>query len=40
MQQAANHNDEWIHPLKVYPFLDPLRADPRFHALIRKLSLE
>ena len=40
MEQAANHNDEWIHPLKVYPFLDPFRADPRFHALMRKLSLE
>jgi tetratricopeptide (TPR) repeat protein len=40
MEQAANHNDEWIHPLKVYPFLDPLRSDPRFHVLMRKLSLE
>ncbi len=40
MERAANHNDEWIHPLKVYPFLDPLRADPRFHALMSKLSLE
>ncbi len=40
MERAANHNDEWVHPLKVYPFLDPLRADPRFHALMSKLSLE
>jgi TolB-like protein/Flp pilus assembly protein TadD len=40
MEQAASHNDEWIHPLKVYPFLDPLRSDPRLHALMRKLNLE
>jgi len=40
MERAANHNDEWIHPLKVYPFLDPLRPDLRFHALMHKLSLE
>jgi len=40
MEQAVHGNDEWIHPLKTYPFLDPFRADPRFHALMRKLSLE
>ena len=39
MDQAANHNDEWIHPLRTYPFLDPLRGDPRFHALAQKLNL-
>ena len=39
MEQAANHNDEWIHPLRTYPFLDPLRSDPRFHGLARKLNL-
>jgi TolB-like protein/Flp pilus assembly protein TadD len=40
MEQAVAHNDEWIHPLKTYPFLDPLRDDPRFGSLLRKLSLE
>jgi TolB-like protein/Flp pilus assembly protein TadD len=40
MERAANHNDEWIHPLKTYPFLDPIREDPRFGALLEKLSLE
>jgi len=39
MEQAANHNDEWIHPLRTYPFLDPLRGDPRLHALAEKLNL-
>jgi tetratricopeptide (TPR) repeat protein len=40
MERAANRNDEWVHPLKCYPFLDPLRSDPRFHKLLHKLSLE
>jgi TolB-like protein/Flp pilus assembly protein TadD len=40
MERAANRNDEWIHPLKCYSFLDPVRFDPRFPALMRKLSLE
>ena len=40
MERAVNHNDEWVHPLKCYPFLDPLRSDPRFPKLMRKLSLE
>jgi serine/threonine-protein kinase len=40
MERAVYRNDEWVHPLKTYPFLDPLRADPRFHALMRKINLE
>jgi TolB-like protein/tetratricopeptide (TPR) repeat protein len=40
MERAVYRNDEWVHPLKTYPFLDPLRSDPRFHALMRKISLE
>ncbi len=40
LEQAVNHNDEWIHPIKTYPFLDPLRDDPRFEVLLRRLSLE
>ncbi|MFB3777781.1 MAG: winged helix-turn-helix domain-containing protein [Bryobacteraceae bacterium] len=40
MERAVDRNDEWVHPLRVYPFLDPLRADRRFHALLRKLNLE
>jgi Flp pilus assembly protein TadD len=40
MEKAAHSNDEWVHPLKTYPFLDPLRADARFHALVRTLNLE
>jgi hypothetical protein len=40
METAANHNDEWLHPLKVYPFLEPIRSDPRFHDLMRNLNVE
>jgi hypothetical protein len=39
MKRAADHNDEWIHPVRTYPFLDPLRDDPRFHALAAQLNL-
>ena len=39
MEQAVRSNDEWIHPLKTYPFLDPIRPDRRFHVLMRKLSI-
>ena len=39
MNRAVNKNDEWVHPLKIYPFLDPIRSDARFHPLLRKLNL-
>jgi TolB-like protein/Flp pilus assembly protein TadD len=40
MERAADHNDEWVHPLRTYSFLDPHRSDPRLRALMRKLSLD
>jgi TolB-like protein/tetratricopeptide (TPR) repeat protein len=40
MERAVDRNDGWVPALKSYPFLDPLRADPRFHALLHKLNLE
>ncbi len=40
MERAIDARDPMIVPIKSYPFLDPLRTDPRFHALLRKMNLE
>jgi len=40
MDRAIDARDPMIMPIKSYPFLDPLRTDPRFHALLRKMKLE
>ena len=38
--RAVDGRDPIIVPIQSYPFLDPLRADPRFRALLRKMNLE
>lgn len=40
LDRAAEAHDRMANTLKTYPFLDPLRADPRFHALLRKMNLD
>jgi tetratricopeptide (TPR) repeat protein len=40
MERAIDERDSFIIPIKTYPFLDPLRGDPRFTALLRKMNLE
>lgn len=40
MDRAIDDRDSFIIPIKTYSFLDPLRADPRFHALLRRMNLE
>ena len=40
MDRAIDARDPMIMPIKSYPFLDPLRTDPRFRALLRKMKLE
>lgn len=40
MDRAVDGRDQMMIPIKTYPFLDSIRADPRFSALLRKMNLE
>jgi serine/threonine-protein kinase len=39
MEQAYEERRGWMAYLKVNPIVDPLRGDPRFEALVRKMRL-
>jgi tetratricopeptide (TPR) repeat protein len=40
MDRAVDARDPMMTPIKSYPFLDPIRSDPRFAALLRKMKLD
>ena len=39
LDQALDERDSWIMHLGVDPGWDPIRANPRYHALLRKMNL-
>jgi TolB-like protein/tetratricopeptide (TPR) repeat protein len=40
MDRAIDVRDDMIFPIGAYPFLDPLRSDPRYIALLKKLNYD
>lgn len=39
MDRAIDAHDPMMTPIKTYAFMDPMRDDPRFHVLLRKMNL-
>ena len=39
LDRAVDARDQLMMPIKSYPIFDPIRADPRFAALLRKMNL-
>jgi tetratricopeptide (TPR) repeat protein len=39
LDAAVEQRDPLVMPIKSYPFLDPVRGDPRYTALLRKMRL-
>jgi len=40
LDRAVDARDQFMMPIKSYVFFDPIRNDPRFHSLLRKMKLE
>ncbi len=39
MDRAIDARDHMMIPIKSYPFLDSIRGDPRYLALLRRMNL-
>ncbi len=40
LNRAIDDRDPMMTPIRSYSFFDPIRADPRFMALLRKMNLD
>lgn len=40
LERAYQEHSNILQALKVHPFFDPLRADPRFKALVHRVGLD
>ena len=40
LNRAVDECDQYMMPIKTYGFFDPIRADPRFQSLLRRMNLE
>jgi hypothetical protein len=40
LDRAIDARDQFMMPIKSYAFFDPIRDDPRYHALLRKMKLD
>ncbi len=40
LDRAVDARDHMLMPIKTYWFLDPIRSDPRYAALLRRMKLE
>jgi hypothetical protein len=40
LNRAVEECDQFIMPIKTYGFFEPIRSDPRYAVLLRKMNLE